>query len=276
MFDRFLIAVDDSACARRAARHGFDLAARYGAAVELVTACRGGATERGRALLDDVAETASGLEIDVETDVLTGKRARAVADRAAESGADLLVVGRCGRSGAKDRLLGSFAERVLRRSDPPVLTVPPGDADAAADYDRVLVSTDGSDVAEMAGPYGAELARRFDASLHVLNVVDVQEEAGVFDAGGVDEEYIERLEERGREAVDDLVETIHPTDLDVSRAVVRGRPAEAIADYAAENDVDLLVMSSEGQTDLVGQRLGTVAGRVLRTVDRPVLVVTSS
>jgi nucleotide-binding universal stress UspA family protein len=47
-----------------------------------------------------------------------------------------------------------------------------------------------------------------------------------------------------------------------------------ITDYVADNDVDLVVMSSEGQSNLAGQQLGTVAGRVLRAVDRPVLVVT--
>ena len=86
--------------------------------------------------------------------------------------------------------------------------------------------------------------------------------------------YIERLETKGHEAVDDLIAGIDATDLDVREAVVRGYAPEVIAEYVDDNDVDLVVMSSEGQSNLAGQQLGTVAGRVLRTVDRPVLVVT--
>jgi len=149
--------------------------------------------------------------------------------------------------------------------------------DTGTAYENVLVTTDGSPLAEEAGPYAADVARRYGAILHVLNAVDVQAEAGVFDAGGVDREYIERLERRGHDAVEDLIATVgedENEDLDVREAVIRGHAPEVIADYVDESDVDLVVMSSEGQSNLTGQQLGTVAGRVLRTVDRPVLVVT--
>ncbi|GAB3319208.1 universal stress protein [Haloplanus salinarum] len=277
MFDTILIAVDGSDCAHRAAKHGLELAARYDAAVDVVTVY-GGETERGNATLDEATDLAADVGVTVETDLLSGKPAGAIAEYAAERGTDLVVVGRRGRSGVRARLLGSVTERVLRRSPAPVLTVPPGDVDdgTGAAYGDVLVTTDGSEVAAEAAPYGADLARRFGAAFHALNVVDVQAEAGVFDAGGVDSEYIERLETRGHQAVDELVAAVDVSDLDVRRSVVRGRPHEAIDEYVREDDVDLVVMSSEGQSNLAGQQLGTVAGRVLRTVDRPVLVVTAN
>jgi len=275
MFDDILIAVDGSDRARRAAKYGVELAATYDAAVDVVTVY-GGDAEEGRAVLDDVAEMADGAGVVVETEVLSGKPATTIANRADERGADLLVVGRRGRSGIRARLLGTVTERVLRRSPAPVLTVPEGavEDDTGTAYGNVLVTTDGSELAAEAGPYGADLARRFDAALHVLNVVDVQAEAGVFDAGGVDSEYIERVETRGHQAVDELVATVDASDLAVRDDVIRGVAHDAIGEYVEENDVDLVVMASEGQSNLAGQQLGTVAGRVLRTVDRPVLVVT--
>ncbi|MFD1634784.1 universal stress protein [Haloplanus ruber] len=275
MFDDILIAVDGSDRARRAAKYGVELAATYDAAVDVVTVY-GGDAEEGQAVLDDVAEMADGAGVVVETEVLSGKPATTIATRADERGVDLLVVGRRGRSGIRARLLGSVTERVLRRSPAPVLTVPEGavDGDTGTEYGNVLVTTDGSELAAEAGPYGADLARRFDAALHVLNVVDIQAEAGVFDAGGVDSEYIERLETQGHQAVDELVATVDASDLDVRDDVIRGVAHDAIGEYVKENGVDLVVMASEGQSNLAGQQLGTVAGRVLRTVDRPVLVVT--
>lgn len=275
MFDRLLIAVDGSDCARRAAKYGLELAARYDAAVDVV-AVYGGDSAEGRSFLDDIAEMATDMGVAVDTDILAGKPAGSIARRADERGADLVVMGRRGRSGVKDRLLGSVTERVLRRVGPPVLTVPSNgiEADTGTDYADVLVTTDGSDLAEKAGPYAADVVRRFEATLHVLSAVDLQAEAGVFDAGGVDQEYIERLEDRAGEAVDGLVASPGMADLDTREAVIRGHAPDVIAEHAGENDIDLIVMSSEGQSNLAGQQLGTVAGRVLRTVDRPVLVVT--
>ncbi|GAB6861553.1 universal stress protein [Haloplanus litoreus] len=275
MFDELLIAVDGSDCARTAAKYGLELAATYDADVEVVTVY-GGDTERGQAILDDIADMAGDVGVTVGTELLAGKPAKAITARAGERSADLIVVGRRGRSGVRARLLGTVTERVLRRSPVPVLTVPEGDveSDTGTAYGNVLVTTDGSELAAAAGPYGADLARRFDAALHVLNVVDIQAEAGVFDAGGVDREYIERLETRGHQAVDELVAAVDASDLDVRRAVVRGAAHDAIGEYVDENGVDVVVMSSEGQSNLAGQQLGTVAGRVLRTVDEPVLVVT--
>jgi nucleotide-binding universal stress UspA family protein len=277
MFDRLLLAVDGSDCARRAAKYGLELAARYDADVEAVTVARGD-TSLGDAALADVDALAADVGVDVGTERLSGKPAKTIVARARARDADLIAVGRRGRSGVRKRVLGSVTEQVLRRSPAPVLTVPDGEvtAETGAAYADVLVTTDGSEIAAAAGPYGADLARQFGATLHALNVVDIQAEAGVFDAGGVDREWVERLERRGEQAVDDLLGAIDTADLDVSRAVVRGVAHEVIGEYAADHDVDLIAMSSEGQSNLAGQQLGTVTGRVLRTVDRPVLVVTDA
>jgi nucleotide-binding universal stress UspA family protein len=284
--ERVLVAVDGSEPARRAAAHGIEIAARFGAAVEVVTV-RPDADEpdRGRDHVAPVVERASARGVEATATLLDGRPAAAVARRATECGADLIAVGRQGRRGLGARLLGSVTERLLRRSDVPVLTVPrgaptgegegDGDGDGdAAPYDGVLVTTDGSEAAAGAGPYGAAVADRFDAALHVLAVVDVLAEAGVFDAGGVDRAYVDRIENRLCGAVDDLIDGVDAAGLDVHPAVVHGTAHEAIGGYVDEHGIDLVAMGSAGQSNLAGQRLGTVTGRVLRTVDRPVLVVT--
>jgi nucleotide-binding universal stress UspA family protein len=273
MFERILIPVDGSTCARRAAAFGLTLAKQYGAAVEVVHAHRGD-EERGREALDAAAEMAAELDVAAETELIEGKPPAAIAKRAADGDVDLVVMGTEGRSGLRDRLLGSVTERVLRRTDAPVLVVPDGDLerDTGSTYGDVLVTTDGSDLAEQAGPYASDVARQFGATLHLLAVVDVQSEAGVFDAGGVDREYVERLESKGRDAVSRLAERVDE-DVDTRSSVVRGSPAEEIAAYVADNGVDLIVMSSEGESNLADQLLGSVTGGVLRSADVPVLVV---
>jgi nucleotide-binding universal stress UspA family protein len=255
------------------------------------------AAEHGRELLDSTADLASDADLAVETHLVDERPARALTDFAAEHDADLLVLGRKGRSGLGPRLLGSVTEQVLRRTDRPVLTVPGGtgitdvndgsDVTTAADqsavldrpidadavFEHVLVTTDGSEMAEWAAPHADYVAEQCDAALSILSVVDVQAAAGVFDAGGVSKGFVERLEQQSEDAVNRLGESI---ERDHDSAIVRGTPHAAIQEYVTENDVDLVVMASRGQSGLAGQRLGSVTGRVLRVADVPVLVVTSA
>jgi nucleotide-binding universal stress UspA family protein len=278
MINRILIAVDGSDCADRAASYGFELAEEYGASVDVlhVLETESGpdardVSERANALLEETAALADST-VAIETHLESGRPAPTVSDFARDHDADLIVMGRRGRTGLGARLLGSTTERVLRRTQVPVLTVAEDDEKIPSDIANVLVTTDGSAEAERAAPVAGNVASEFGATLHVLTIVDVQGEAGLFDAGGVSREYIERLEARGQEAVDRLAESID-ADVDLETALERGTPHEAIGSFAAEHDVDLLVIGSEGQSSLPEQRLGSVTTRVLRTVDVPVLVV---
>lgn len=287
MFDRILIAVDGSSCSRRAAAYGLGVASAYDAAVDVVHAVEPGTLEdeavhrqrreRGEELLDAVTGLAGGLDVDVETQLVEGNVPASLVSHIDDHGADLVVLGRQGKGGLGERLLGSVAERVLRGTDVPVLVVPgvdPLDPEETS-FERVLATTDGSETAERAAPVAADVARKYGASLHAVTVVDVEAEAGVFDAGGVTEEYVERLEERGEEYVDSFSDRVRETapDVTVKSAVLRGVPHLALEEYTVANDIDLLVLASVGESSLAGHLLGSTADRLLRVVEVPVLVI---
>ena len=59
-----------------------------------------------------------------ETKIVEGAASTEIARRGRDIGADLIVVGTHGRTGLAHAMLGSVAERVVRRSSCPVLTVP--------------------------------------------------------------------------------------------------------------------------------------------------------
>jgi nucleotide-binding universal stress UspA family protein len=69
-------------------------------------------------------------------------------------------------------------------------------------YDTVLIPTDGSDHSVRAAEHGHYLAQLFDATVHVINVVDIQGTAGMFDAGGIDQKFVDRLIEEGETAIE--------------------------------------------------------------------------
>src|SRR6056297_3084298 len=97
-------------------------------------------------------------------------------------------------------------------------------------YDHILVPTDGSDHAERAADHAALLAEAFDATVHLLTVVDIEAAAGPFSAGGVDDDYVEHRTANQREALAERRDEL-PESIGVETAVVTDTPAEGILDY---------------------------------------------
>lgn len=287
MFETILVPVDGSDRAKHAAKFGRELAQCYDARIEVLHVFKEGRRrdetgerdpkERGREILDEIAELASGVGVVVDTHLAEGQPHKSIPDHVDKNDVDLVVMGRRVRSGLGERLIGTSTDRVLRRTSTPVLTVPGGNGQHPTDinYENILITTDGSENAERAAPYGVSIARHVAGSLHLLNVVDVQAEAGAFNAGGVTDEFIEQLESDGRKATEKLARQIDNADITVQSSVVRGTLHEAIGEYVAENGIDLVVIASENKSKLISQSLRSITDRVLRTVNVPVLVVVS-
>jgi nucleotide-binding universal stress UspA family protein len=290
-YEHVVIAVDGSEASLRAARHGLELAGTFDATVEVVHVVERRALalasdeevtrlrERGEAVLAEVSAVAAERGQSVSTTLLEGRPAARIVEHAAGTDAPLVVLGRQGLTGLGRRLLGGVTERLLHRSSVPVLVVPGSDDVPAGGYDRLLLPTDGSENAAAAIEHGVAVARDCGCAVDVLNVVDIQGAGGLFGAGGLDDEFLDRLESRGREAVDGVAARLDESapELSVTTAVRRTSSFEGAAagirEYAAEHDVDLIVMASRGRSNLGRQLLGSVASAVLRTVDVPVLVV---
>ncbi|PSP41137.1 universal stress protein [Halobacteriales archaeon QH_6_64_20] len=140
-------------------------------------------------------------------------------------------------------------------------------------YDRIIVPTDGSDIAAGAAEHAFDLARAFDATVHVLYVVDESASRLVLDTGSVGS-VLEVLTEEGEAATDALTEAAG--DIDLVTEVVRGvRIADAIVEYATDHDADLIVMGTEGRHG-VKRLVGSVTERVLARTPIPVLALSAA
>lgn len=297
MYDRILIPVDGSDEATHAARRGLELARTCDATVSVLHVIERKSLrlteavdektrlqEQGKTVLEEIEKLASELNYPVTSILREGKPAVEISDVAGEQDTDLIVIGRQGMTGLGRRLLGGVTEQVLRQSDVPVFVVPDEDrvSETQSGYSRILIPTDGSENADAATPHGVAMARDFDSTIHVLNVVDLQAAGGVFSAGGLETEFIQRLEARGRDAVDELADDVQRVapDVDVKTSVERTTSHEGapvgVREYVDEPGVDLIIMGTHGRSNLERQLFGSVASAVLRTVDVPVLVVKRS
>ena len=146
-------------------------------------------------------------------------------------------------------------------------------------FDRVLVPTDGSEAAEKAAPYAAKLASTFDATLHVMYVVDTEaisqtlgsEQVDRIEAGQFGE--MRELHEDAAGAIDRIREHTEVEGIAIDPVIDAGVPHEAIVRFAEDNDVDLVVMTSQGRQGVRRALLGSVTERVARITTTPVLVV---
>jgi nucleotide-binding universal stress UspA family protein len=135
-------------------------------------------------------------------------------------------------------------------------------------YRNVLVPTDGSEAADRALTRALELARAFDASVHVLYVVEPLQTAE-YDAGAI----YDALRAEGEEATGAAAERVREADLPVETAVEVGTPHTTILEYTGEHGIDLVVMGTHGRTGLDRYLLGSVTEKVVRLSDVPVLTV---
>lgn len=146
-------------------------------------------------------------------------------------------------------------------------------------YERILVPTDGSKVAETAVDQAVDIGENYGSEIHALFVADVDAVAY-----GLGTEQVDRIRQgnfRGmtdlREAAEDATgyvkERAEAHGLTAAERHAGGRPHDIIADYAADNDVDLIVMGSHGRSGVRRVLLGSVTERVLRSTHVPVLVV---
>jgi len=140
----------------------------------------------------------------------------------------------------------------------------------------ILLPTDFSRCADVALPYAADLARRMQARLLCLHVVEtmtppvgyaaVAEPMPAVDLGG-------QLEESATQELPKLGAREECVGLEVEEVVAHGDAAGEIVRVARERDIDLIVISSHGRTGFGRMLFGSTAESVVRHAHCPVLVV---
>lgn len=145
-------------------------------------------------------------------------------------------------------------------------------------YKVILVPLDGSPLAEKALPHAAEIARRFGSRLTLFAVVESYQlypEPGVVGPILSIQSNIEEETSRTREYLRGLADKLKEDGIDVVVEVEQGDPAAEICDYAKSIGADLIVMSTHGRSGIRRWVYGSVADRVLRNANIPVLLVRS-
>lgn len=238
-----------------------------------VVAADVGDTSRLHQRLREWFEPAISAGLDVETEVVSGPTAKRIAE--ASRSADLIVIGTHGLSGFEYPMLGSVTEKVLRKSQCPVLTVPPRSrATSRLPFRKVLCATDFSEPSLAAVEFAFSLAKEGDAELIVLHVIEWPETEAPLLTTPFDVPEYRRLREAGaRHELDALVPQDARSWCDPVLRLTHGKPYREIVGTANEESCDLIVMGVRGRGTIDLAFFGSTTNQVVRQATCPVLTV---
>lgn len=226
--------------------------------------------QESKAKLDQlVAEIFASAAVD--TRVVVGNVVGSLLEQAEQLHAGLIVLGARGGGFLHQLVLGTTAERLLRKTSRPVLVVRQS---PASDYRRVAVAVDFSPTSAVALRLALALAPA--AVLVLVHAYEVPYESKLRFAG-VDEPTIQQYQQRAEDqATNDLERFVIEAGLAPGRArliVEQGDPARVIVN---QQGCDLLVVGQRGRGGLEELLLGSVTKRVLADTNLDVLVAVPS
>ena len=284
--ERILCPTDLSAESDEALRYALALATSYKAKIILLY-CRkpgsivdwatsSGAARRFQQALFTYLDASELSTLEWVAAVAEGDNpAVAIAREARERKADLIVMHSRRRPRAAT-LLGSTAEAVCKTAPCPVLVTHPTEREWVGfttneiDLRRVLVAYDNSRDGDLALRYGAMLAERYRAEVHLLHVrSDEASETTelAWSSASRDASY----EVAGRH-LQQAIPQEACLCCDIVTAVRCGQPDHEILAYATEHEIDLICMGASGAGFSLGKLFGSTTDRVLRRAPCPVFI----
>jgi len=300
MFDEIIVPVDGSTFGELALPRALGIACKSGGEVRLLTvvtpipAFQGTveeealeservdlARDRAESYMTDLQKRVilSGCDVPISCHVEVGPVVDGLDDHARAAGADLLVMTTHGWGPLRRAWLGSVADGLLRRTPCPILVIRPKEGEGPkleeAGFEHLLVTLDGSAQSREILPFAKGLSRLFDARMTLLRVIPPHFPlSSPFTSHTSHEFQGLELEETGaRNALEEEAAALRSEGHSVATAIVSGVHApDGILEFAERNTVDLVAMATHGRGGVARLILGSVADKVIRGGNIPVLL----
>jgi len=299
MFKSIVVPLDGSSFGEQALPLALSVAGRSGGAVQVVhvhvplaaiyaesmvnieNTLDPGMKKQEQAYLDNVIRRVADVsQVPVNSALLEGPVVDALHEHLRGRGADLVVMTTHGRGPLSRWWLGSVADELMRRVTVPLLAVRPQDQPLYLTRDEpsrhILVPLDGSALAEQVLATAVELGTLTKADFTLLRIVQPYQVTG-FEMGGLGAgglvPPIEPLRQEATDYLNRVAGRLRNLGLHVdTNVVVSDQPAAAIFEVVKESNCDLIALETHGRGGLSRMLVGSVADKVLRSANVPVLV----
>ncbi|AKB36280.1 Universal stress protein [Methanosarcina siciliae C2J] len=139
-------------------------------------------------------------------------------------------------------------------------------------YRNIVIASDGSENSRRAISCGIEIAKLSGATIHALYVVDTPSVISEDWTAGK-EAIREMMMNSGKKVMSKIKKIIEESGVEVKEVLLEGYPANEIINFAENNNMDLIVMGTLGKTGFERLLMGSVAEKVVRHSNVPVVVV---
>jgi len=230
-------------------------------------------------LLDRLQSSAAGV---ITADVMRGNVIETLVHEIRKRDVALVVMTTHGTGGLRGALMGSVAMELVRECRSPVLVAGPATAtsftqdpdDPLQDIEiaNILIALDGTEPSARIVPHAARLARLFGARLTLVTVMPEGRPGTSPPGTGAAQSPTVREAELAL-VLDRAAEQLIQTGVPANRRILRADDvAGAILRTAAEEDADVIALTTHARTPLAGLLLGSVAGATLAASRVPVLL----
>ena len=297
MFERILLPLDGSQLAEVAVPYVEFVARRLGSQLVLLHVCHSEHEpyrHMHQIYLDHMADIirrrvgkgalkAEGARLQVE--IISGEPADVIGDYVKANSITMVIMATCGGSGLKAWLLGSVADKVVRTVSAPTLLIRPKDDGPLVRggklISRILLPLDGSDASKRSVPYALELAKGLKTSITLFGMSEKPDYYSWYTSiaytDRISAEYarIEAAAERELRAhLIEVEKELRQASVRVTHVLTRGiDPASEILEQEKKTGADLVVMATRGRSPIERWAFGSVAEKVLRQGDLPLLLV---
>jgi len=135
---------------------------------------------------------------------------------------------------------------------------------------HILVPLDGSPLAECVLPHVLAVAQATESRITLLHVLERPRGTGELPA---DPLHWHIKKNSAKVYLDQITSRLNETGLDITNVILEGIPAELIIDYANNNNVDLIALSTHGRSGLSGWNVSSVVQKIILRAYKSTLLV---
>jgi len=295
MYEKILVPLDGSEIAEVALPYAEEMAGRLGSEITLISVSHSAEEQDQQMFQSYIQKTVESMReraerylekpseriIKVDSTILVGNPAEEIVDYADSGNIDLIVMATHGHSGIRRWALGSVADKVLRATGRPVVLVR---AQNAHPYmhkkdilSKMLVPLDGSKEGETVVPYIEELVSKLGGEIIFFQVLALAYHVHISGDAAVQVPYTEKemepLKMSAQSYLKKMGSKLRERGSTVKYEVRVGAAGHEIIKLADEINADLVAMSTHGRSGIGLWVFGSVAERVVRSGNTPVLLV---
>jgi nucleotide-binding universal stress UspA family protein len=138
-------------------------------------------------------------------------------------------------------------------------------------FRHILVPLDGSSLAECVLPHAIAFAKAFDTEVTLLQVLERPHGSAI--ARAIDPLEWRIVKAEAGAYLDEAVSRLERFDLKVKRSLIDGQASENIIEFAHQKNIDLIVLSSHGQSGLSGWNVSSVVQKIVLRSYTSMLIV---